>query len=761
MLFSFDIFDTLITRRVANPTGIFAVMQHKLNAEERFDDIPDQVKKTLYYARIAAEKFARRACQEEEIEEVSIENIYDALRKILNMTQKVSDRIQSLEFEVEYDNIRGIDKNFMQMKEHINRGEKVILISDMYWHERELHRLLKKIDAVFDGIQIYSSCDYKVTKQTGKFYKIIRKIEGIDYKDWVHFGDNVSSDYKIPMELGISASLFKWQKPTGFEEELSGHYGQDKDIQYYLGCSRNARLDTESITEPYMVGTSIGGSLILSYVNWILARCMQEGIKRLYFISRDGYLLKKAADILIEKKNLCIKTQYIYGSRRAWRVSSWDEDNCEIAYLLYFLLQDRNVSLRGMADAIHADISVVEKQFSPDMLEKLKSPKLFCQLSFWAASILSNSAEVKENVLEYIEKSKRTVLRYLEQNVDCEDGQFAFVDMCGSGYTQICLAKMLGKICNHKIKTFFFSMNDLAKQYGSDDVNNEFKICFPNSMFNNDFLEMLCRAPHGQVEGYVEQNGKVSPIINNMEESAIEKHGFREYEASILAYANEYANIGDTPECSYKLLESIAKYFAEADDQVLFRYFGDMPHTMSGIEKEISLFAPALSHRQARDIFIKGDISKYHGANLKYSVRRSDIYVKNLYQQKNLCFMDRLLMKIKDRKMYKENEVTFSYPYGIVSGNVVLYAAGNVGKDYHRQLLADKSCRLSLWVDKNYEIHQEFGVRPVTEIRNVRYDYILIACDRMKTVEKIWDDLTGMDGVELNKVIWVKPIRAT
>lgn len=761
MLFSFDIFDTLLTRRVANPTGIFAVMQYKLNAEERFDDVPNQVKKTFYYARIAAEKFARLACQEEEIEEVSIENIYDELRKILNMTQKMSDKIQLLEFEVEHDSIRAIDKNLMYIKEHVSKGKKVILISDMYWHERELHSLLKKIDAIFDDMQIYSSCDYKATKRSGKLFKIIKKIEGIDYKDWVHFGDNVSSDYKIPTELGISARLFEWRKPTEFEEELLEHYIQDKDIQYYLGCSKNARLDTESITKPYMVGTSIGGPLILSYVNWILARCMEEGIKRLYFISRDGYLLKKAADILIDKKNLGIKTQYIYGSRRAWRVPSWDEDNCDIAYLLYFLLQDRNTSLSRMADVIHVDISVVEKQFSSDMLEKLKNPKLFWQLSFWAASILSNSTEVKENVLRYIEKSKRTVLRYLAQNVDCEDEQFAFVDLCGSGYTQICLAKMLGKICNHKIETFFFSMNDLAKQYGSDDANNEFKICFPNAIFNNDFLEMLCRAPHGQVEGYVEQNGKVSPILNNVEESAIEGHGFREYEASILAYANEFANIGETPECSYKLLESMAIYLAKSDNPVLFHYFGDMPHTMSGIEKEISLFAPILSHRQARDIFIKGDMSKYQGANLKYSVRRSDTYVKNLYQRKNLCFMDRLLLKIKDRKMYMEDEVTFSYPYGIVSGDVVLYAAGNVGRDYHKQLLADKSCRLVLWVDKNYEIHQEFGVRPVTEIRNVRYDYILIACDRMKTVEKIWDDLTGMDGVELKKVMWVKPIRTT
>ena len=48
----------------------------------------------------------------------------------------------------------------------------------------------------------------------------------------------------------------------------------------------------------------------------------EKGIQKLFFIARDGYILKKIADILIEKYRYPIATVYLYGSRKAWRLPS-------------------------------------------------------------------------------------------------------------------------------------------------------------------------------------------------------------------------------------------------------------------------------------------------------------------------------------------------------------------------------------------------------------------------------------------------------
>ena len=54
--------------------------------------------------------------------------------------------------------------------------------------------------------------------------------------------------------------------------------------------------------------------------------CIRDRYETLYFVSRDGYHLKRIADEIIKMKNIDIKTKYIYASRRAWRIPSFVHD---------------------------------------------------------------------------------------------------------------------------------------------------------------------------------------------------------------------------------------------------------------------------------------------------------------------------------------------------------------------------------------------------------------------------------------------------
>ena len=65
-----------------------------------------------------------------------------------------------------------------------------------------------------------------------------------------------------------------------------------------------------------------------NYVDYIIAQALERNLKTLYFVARDGYILKLIADRIISKKGLGLKTKYIYGSRLAWKLPT--EDNFDV-----------------------------------------------------------------------------------------------------------------------------------------------------------------------------------------------------------------------------------------------------------------------------------------------------------------------------------------------------------------------------------------------------------------------------------------------
>ena len=60
-LYSFDVFDTLITRKTAIPTGIFALMQKELETNEKYETIPLYLRNNFYNIRINSEIYLRNS----------------------------------------------------------------------------------------------------------------------------------------------------------------------------------------------------------------------------------------------------------------------------------------------------------------------------------------------------------------------------------------------------------------------------------------------------------------------------------------------------------------------------------------------------------------------------------------------------------------------------------------------------------------------------------------------------------------------------
>ena len=68
----------------------------------------------------------------------------------------------------------------------------------------------------------------------------------------------------------------------------------------------------------YLIGNYCVGTELLAICNSLYKTCVEHGYKRVIFLSRDGYLPKKAFDIFLKERNIKgIATDYFYVSRRA------------------------------------------------------------------------------------------------------------------------------------------------------------------------------------------------------------------------------------------------------------------------------------------------------------------------------------------------------------------------------------------------------------------------------------------------------------
>lgn len=390
-MISFDIFDTLITRKTCTPSGIFLIIQDLLCFDKEMSKY-NFLCQNFSKLRINAEKDARRYAQEHNIAEITLEDIYKILQERTFVSVDIIDKIMQMEIQAELDNSYPILKNIALLHEHYNAGEKIVLISDMYLSENIIRRILSQWDDIFGKIPIYVSSEWRSTKHAGSLFFDVCKTEKEEFDTWIHYGDNRISDYLMPRMLGIDARLIQTEALFSWEQDLSNklYLENNLTLQYFLGVAKSVRMENECSMEK-RIGASIGGMLLYPYISWIIRNSLEQGIKRLYFIARDGYVLKIIADEIIKEKKLDLVTKYIYGSRKAWRTDGLSESDRDL--VLEYMEQevdfsDENyafVDLHGsgytigcLADIISDKFKTCIKVFYYDLLSETVKSNCIC-----------------------------------------------------------------------------------------------------------------------------------------------------------------------------------------------------------------------------------------------------------------------------------------------------------------------------------------------------------------------------------------------
>ncbi len=325
-LYSFDIYDTLISRIPYTPTGIFELVQKIIASEDSGIVISSHIIGNFVSYRMNAE---RLASQLSETGEKSIDDIYEAFCRFTGCSKVCSNHFKEIELNLEKKLIYPIEKNINYIKEILSDNEKVILISDMYLSEKYIREILCSVDDIFTNIDIYVSVECGCSKSDGLLYKYIKDRYLIKYEDWTHVGDNLVSDGLVPNMLGIKTELFV--ADDGLNERLNTKSTITKpniESLIFKGIlKKKSREINRNITG------ILCGFIMYDYVNWLLSISQEKGVECIFFIARDGYILKRIADAIIEKEKINIRTSYLYGSRVAWRTDDLSKKDSVKSYM--------------------------------------------------------------------------------------------------------------------------------------------------------------------------------------------------------------------------------------------------------------------------------------------------------------------------------------------------------------------------------------------------------------------------------------------
>lgn len=614
-LYSFDIFDTLITRTTATPYGIFALIQEELKTNQNFKNYPINLKNNYYHIRINTEKYVRAVnFSEQKTREITIDDIYKHIGFNYSLSNEQTQNLLNLELHIESENFIPIEENINKIKSLYNQNQKVILISDMYIQSHIIRAFLRPFLNFIDDIEIFVSCEAKYSKGNGKLFEYVYEKLGISPANWYHTGDNTRSDYVMAKNFGINAEKYNYPKLETYEKTLLKNNENNLDYQKIIGQCKNIRLTAPTDLKT-RAGISLGGPILTAYVQWILYNSIQKGITRLYFIARDGYILKEIADILIAKYNLPISTKYIYGSRAAWIAPSadkYDKNYYELLDAIFFNIDVISSESMDMTDSElrkFFDKKIINKPLSFKFKNNLKDKLLY-------------NLEFKNLLIEKNKEKKDLVLKYLKTEINFSDNNFAFVDLAGSGRTNNRLTKIINMFFNKKIKNFYMQSNNDAQ---STLTNERFIYLYSDSGFK--FLELLSRAPHGQTLGYKEDEyGKIIPILDKINTKLLADWDYDSYLNGIKLFAQN-SNIQISQDFITRYLDLIRQ-----KDNTIIETFSNELFSCVGKNENME-FAPVITKPQAFMYLLFNKELKTNA--IHWSLYRSKNTVRKIIHLKN------------------------------------------------------------------------------------------------------------------------------
>lgn len=504
---TFDIFDTLVTRKVYEPDDVFSII------DEKIVDIFSFSKGLYVETRKKAEDNLRK--RKNYTGDININEIYEEFGKILKLSQKEVQQIKEIEIETDINLIiprKEMLNLYNRLKE---RNKELILITDMYYTRDIIERILNKC-GYFGYYEILLSSELGFRKDNGTMWNYYyNKYSNINS---IHVGDNDSSDIHINIKLNKpNFHILNGRK----EYELSALYTKSDnnlDTKVIKGLIVNKVLYNSPFSMQYNKGSIIQnlkdygytllGPVILTYFLWL--RKNIDNNYNLLFVSREGYFLQKIYKYIMSKSPKYNENfnYYFLISRRAISVPTINELN-DIKKILFSYYEG------SLKELIYNRLGII-------LPSNVENKFVVCPRDI--DSIMDIIKPYENEIIENAKTEKNNYLKYIK-SLDINKGnKNCIIDLGYSGTAQYYLTKLM----NENIDGAYFLTSDDLKPLA---LNDKVYSCFNDTIYDDSFskhpvgkysliLEAFLTSNCGQL---IKFDDNANPIYMNSGDNNINK----------------------------------------------------------------------------------------------------------------------------------------------------------------------------------------------------------------------------------------------
>lgn len=503
---SFDIFDTLIKRSVSKPSDVFLTVAHNYCHLHQCDFDAD----TFKTVRTNAGKNASLGAWKQGREERTLHEIYQQME--WKYGTKVCAELMQLEIEQE---VACCHQNAEMKKVYdwcLAQGKTVFITSDMYLPEDVVTRILHENGYTgYKELFLSSSCDKR--KASGSLYWEIICRYDMNRKQMVHIGDHFKIDYMCARRYGLKAIKIPRLVDNGMygRNGLSSHVTAEYRQMEHIAANFSQR-DWSGYRQ---YGFECIGPMLYGFCIWLHRSAKGHGCKKLFFLSRDGYMMQEAYNMIYGDD--AIPNSYMYASRKSlFGPQVWMKP--ELEDILKQETPYHYWDVDEMCEMLDVDKTSGRKMWKDCGLsekERLMKKDLFTD-----QRIMKFFEAVKPAMIASSKTKFDTIIDYLKQ--ENFYGQVGIVDVGWAGAIQRYLQRFTEEAkMDVSIYGFYLGLKPVTVTGPNADAYIP-QVLGP-SMFCSNLMEYPFTKEEGSTRGYKHgEDGRVIPIKSDYEFEGME-----------------------------------------------------------------------------------------------------------------------------------------------------------------------------------------------------------------------------------------------
>ena len=487
---SFDFFDTLFVRPLANPEDAFDILGRRF----AMPDFRDR--------RCAAQAEAFRRMHAAGRKEITLRDIYACFTK----TEVGSSELMRAEYALELALIEPNPEMFALFSALVKAGKSVVITSDMYFPADFFVEALRPHDLAH--VQLFISADCNATKRdAGELFDVVAKQLGLPVEDILHIGDNLLADVTRPRERGLMAFHYRAANRQATKKPAS----LASSIGYGLLGTSARDIPPNSYIE---LGFIYGGSANLGFFEWIQERARLDGIDHVLFLSRDGYSLERIAKMRANSgfPDFC----YFLGSRTAYTLAAITAENFS-KFLPFFLSGSDGLAPSELLERIGVQ---------PPSHQIMKDLKLGAEVRVNTALHARLSGFLyayRWEILKVCQRNRSALYQYLKQVGIKPGSRVALVDVGWNGTTQEAFELAVLPLMEVEVFGYYFCLADTPERIRREEsqrmsamisVSSTSASIVASIYANRVAVEQFFSAPHSSVVGLHAGSQGIEPVMD-------------------------------------------------------------------------------------------------------------------------------------------------------------------------------------------------------------------------------------------------------